>query len=69
MVKGARMTTSKHYACDTGKLLSNWILYKIQYNNEGRSESCYTETREGALKTKDFLKFQGAKRIKILNPK
>jgi hypothetical protein len=54
------------YSCDTHKLLPKWMLYRIHYKNEGKSESCYAETLGGALKTKELLSFQGAKNIKIM---
>ena len=41
--------------------------YRVTYKNEGRSESTpFFDTEKEATESADFLKIQGAKRVKIL---
>ncbi len=42
--------------------------YQVKYSNEGRPESTpYWDTYELASESAEFLKFQGSKRVKIVD--
>ncbi len=42
--------------------------YQVKYSNEGRPESTpYWDTYELASESAEFLKYQGAKRVKIVD--
>lgn len=57
------------WAVDTGNKIPGHRAYKITYSNIGRREACYAETESGARETVEWLRFQGAERIRVYKPR